>query len=134
MGVGEEAARTPHIFLDQDEIRAEIERPSTQPINPIKDCSWLDNTWALLQHKKKTHGSCQLRELHVKIGEWERGMTDGYPAGWIVWERLYCRYLIATPSERDDRPEELNVWIRGVKVYSDVDFHEVRHIPEFVDF
>jgi hypothetical protein len=133
LGIADEAARTPHIFLDEDEVRAEIETYRTNPFNPIEGSCWLENAWSLLRHEKKKNGSKSLKELHVKNGEWEREMSGGYPAGWVIWEAANRRYFIATPHERDDRPDDINVYIKGTKPYSHVDSHEVRRIPEFVD-
>lgn len=79
LGVAEEAARTPHIFLDEDETRAEIEAHRTNPFNPIEDSCWLENAWSLLRHEKKKNGHTPLKELHIKVGEWEREMSGGYP-------------------------------------------------------
>jgi hypothetical protein len=121
------------MFLDEDEIRAEIEAHCTNPFNPIEDSCWLENAWSLLRHEKKENGSVALKELHVKIGEWEREMSAGYPAGWVVWEAANRRYFLATPHERDDQPDDINVYIKGTKPYSNVDSHEIRRIPEFVD-
>jgi len=50
-----------------------------------------------------------LKELHVKVGEWEREMGGGYPAAWVIWEASNRRYIIAKPSERDDRPDDIVV-------------------------
>lgn len=133
LGVAEEAARTPHMFLDEDETRAEIEAHCRNPFNPMEDSCWLENAWSLLRHEKKKNGSRPLMELHVKVGEWEREMSSGYPAGWVVWEAANRRYFIATPHERDDRPNDINIYTKGTKPYSNVDSHEIRRIPEFVD-
>ena len=133
LGVAEEAARTPHMFLDEDEIRAEIKAHCTNPFNPIVDSCWLENAWSLLRHEKKKNGSVPLKELHVKIGEWEREMSPGYPAAWAVWEAANRRYFLTTPHERDDKPDDINVYIKGTKPYSNVDSHEIRRIREFVD-
>jgi hypothetical protein len=121
------------MFLDEDKIRAEIEAHCTSPFNPIEDSCWLENAWSLLRHEKKENGSVALKELHAKIGEWEREMSAGYPAGWVVWEAANRRYFLATPHERDDQPDDINVYIKGTKPYSNVDSHEIRRIPEFVD-
>jgi hypothetical protein len=132
LGVAEEAARTPHLFLDDDETLAEIEAHRSKPFNPIEDSCWLENAWALLRYNKKKNCSRPLKELHVKVGEWEREMSGGYPAGWVIWEAANRRYFTATPHERDDRPDDINVYIRGTKPYSNVDTHEIRRIPDFV--
>jgi hypothetical protein len=133
LGVADEASRTPHIFLDEDETRAEIEAHRMKPFNPIEDSGWLENAWSLLRHEKNKIGSRPLKGLHVKVGEWEREMTGGYPAGWVIWEASNRRYFTATPQERDDRPDDIYVCIRGTEPYSNVDTREVRRIPEFVD-
>lgn len=134
LGVAEEAARTPHIFLDEDETRAEIEALRKNPSNSIEDSCWLEEAWSLLRYEKNKNGSCLLKELHVKVGEWEREISGGYPAGWVIWEAANRRYFVATPHERDDRPDDIDVYIKGTKPYSHVDSHEIRRIPDFVDF
>ena len=133
LGVADEAARTPHIFLDEDETRAEIELHRSKPFKPIEDSRWLENAWSLLRHEKRRNGHKPLQEMHVKLGEWEREMSGGYPAGWVIWEAANRRYFTATPHERDDRPNNINVYIKGTKPYSNVDCHEIRRIPDFVD-
>ncbi|KAG0651978.1 hypothetical protein D0Z07_1213 [Hyphodiscus hymeniophilus] len=131
LGVAEEAARTPHIFLDEYETSLEIEAHRKKPFNPIEDSCWLENAWSLLRHEKKKSGSTPVKELHVKVGEWEREMSGGYPAGWVIWEAANRRYFIATPHERDDRPDDINMYIKGTKPYSYVNSHEIRRIPDF---
>ena len=133
LGIAEEADRTPHIFLDEDEVRAEIEGHRANPVKSFEDGSWLEKTWSLLRNEKKRNGSAPLRELHVKVGEWEREMSGGFPAGWVVWEAANRRHFIATPHERDDRPDDISVHIKGTKPYSNVDSHEIRKVPRFID-
>jgi hypothetical protein len=109
LGIAEEAARTPFVFLDDEEVKLETEQHQANPFNPLQDPLFLENSWAFLRSEKEKNGTSPLRELHLKVGEWEREMGSGFPAGWIIWEASHRRYFIARPSERDDRPDEILV-------------------------
>jgi hypothetical protein len=129
LGVADEANRTPYIFLDEDETRAEIEAHKAKPFSPINDPCWLENAWSLLRHEKRKNGSKPLRKLQFLVGEWERDRYGANPAGWLIWEAANRRYYTITPHERCDRPDDINVHIKGTKPWSDVDLHEIRRIP-----
>jgi hypothetical protein len=43
-------------------------------INPFspKNPSWVENMWTVLRHKKEIQCTVQLKELQVKVGEWDK--------------------------------------------------------------
>lgn len=133
LGIAEEAARTPWVFLDEDEAEAEVAAHQANPFHPFKDTCWLENIWSFLRNDKKEHGTVPLRELHIKVGEWEREIGAGYPAGWIIWESSNRRYYIATASERDDLPNEISVQVMSSGMQHSTE-HDVRHLPSHVGF
>jgi hypothetical protein len=53
------------------------------------------------------------RALDIKIGEWERKTSTGYPADLVMWERNNRSYLQLRPHERDDMLDEVVVTCRG---------------------
>ena len=128
LGVAEEAARTPWVFLDDDEVKAEAASHQANPFHPFKDSGWLENMWSVLRRDKREYGAIPLRELHVKVGEWERERGGGYPAGWVIWEASHRRYYIAKASERDDRPDEISVQVMGSTIQHNKG-HEIRPLP-----
>jgi len=78
----------------------------------IENPGWLERIWAIIQSEKGKNQSVPLKELHVKVGEWDRNVSGGLPTHWVTWERSNRKYLRATASDRDDRPDEIAV-IRG---------------------
>ena len=113
LGIANEAARTPWVFLDEEEARAEAASHCTNPLNSYKEYRLLETIWSVMKREKSESGAAPLKELHVKVGEWERERGGGYPAGWVIWEASHRRYYIAKARERDDRPNEMSVLTVG---------------------
>lgn len=137
LGIAEEEARTPWMFLDEEEAEHEAMQHRKRPFSPLGNEKWLENTWAVLRDEKKKCGSKRLRELHVKVGEWEREVGIGYPAGWVIWEASNRRYFVARENERDDKKDEIVVEVFQSHPLTVVERRrEVRDVPEigFVDF
>ena len=110
LGIAKTAAYTMHMFLDEEEQDIEKKQHQDNPYSPLEDPHWLEYFWLVLKNQKTRYGTPQLRELHVKVGEWEREISGGgYPAAWILWESSNRKYFIAKPVERDDKPDEIYV-------------------------
>jgi hypothetical protein len=115
---------TPQIGKSNSATKA-ILPPPFNPFNPFQTASMVANIWAILQHerevmraleaqsqtgdKEKMAKTKKIKELHLKIGEWEREIGFGHPAPWVLWEQNVRRYFVVKPSERDDRPDEIEV-------------------------
>ncbi|KAJ3807564.1 hypothetical protein EV368DRAFT_50943, partial [Lentinula lateritia] len=55
----------------------------------------------------------RLRELVLCLGEQNRQIGKGYPAPWVIDEQSRRQWVRVRRSERDDRPREVDVNIRG---------------------
>lgn len=53
------------------------------------------------------------RALDVKIGEWERKMSIGYPADWVRWEQSNRSYIKLRLHERDDMLDQVVLTCQG---------------------
>jgi hypothetical protein len=53
LGIANEAARTPWMFLDEEEANAEAEQHRKNPFNPMDEACWLENTWSVLRGEKR---------------------------------------------------------------------------------
>ncbi|KAJ3861042.1 hypothetical protein EV359DRAFT_47975 [Lentinula novae-zelandiae] len=54
-----------------------------------------------------------LRELVLCLGEQHRQIGNGYPAPWVIDEQSRRQWVRVRRSERDDRPREVDINIRG---------------------
>lgn len=134
LGVAEEAARTPWVVLDEEEARQEETAHKRNPYSPFQSQQWLENSWSLLDSEKKKNGTGKVKELHVKVGEWDRVLGSGYPAGWLVWEAANRRYFVATAPERDDVEDHINVHVMKAGLMGDlIESWEVKRLPKVSD-
>jgi hypothetical protein len=59
-------------------------------------------------HEKELRGTAQLKDLRVKVGEWNNGKDNSsYPHEWSVWYRKHCCEMLERIGERNDHPDEI---------------------------
>jgi hypothetical protein len=64
------------------------------PFNRKHYSSWLENIYSFLLYQKRVNKTVPLREVHIKLGEWERQPSMGLAAGWECFERRNKRCFI----------------------------------------
>jgi len=132
LGIAGEAAQTPWGLLEKEKSSLDVGSHKRNPLSPLDDACWLENFWSILRTEKLRYRTPALQEFHVKIGEWESKMGQGFPAPWVIWESSNRRYLIAKPSERDDTPDELSVQEMKSIPYGKLGSVETKVIPQIV--
>ncbi|KAN0095825.1 hypothetical protein V8E51_016536 [Hyaloscypha variabilis] len=63
-----------------------------------KSGAWLESIYSFLLHQKQVHNTVPLKELRVKLGEWERRSPVSLAAPWERFEGQNKRYFILTRS------------------------------------
>jgi hypothetical protein len=105
------------------------------PFNRKQYSSWLENLYSFLLYQKRVNKTVPLREVHIKLGEWERQPPMGLAAGWECFEGRNKRCFILRESDRDDCLDK--VLIRTLRLddindeRSVKEERELRRIPDW---
>jgi hypothetical protein len=81
---------------------------NTSSFSPKNDF-WIEDIWSVLRYEKKARRTAPLKELRVKVGEWDKSAFRTYFDGWHEWHQKNCCEVLAMRGERDDRPDEILV-------------------------
>jgi hypothetical protein len=104
------------------------------PFNRKQSSAWLENIYSFLLHQKRINKTAALKELCIKLGEWERPPPTGLPASWEVTEGRTKRCFILTESERDDCSDKVALRIlRLENFYNERSVKEERELRRFPD-
>lgn len=95
------------------------------PFNRKQSSAWLENIYSFLLYLKRINKTAALKELCIKLGEWERPPLMSLPAGWEIVEGRPKRCFILTESERDDCLDKVAVRILRLE-----DFHNEKSVKE----
>jgi hypothetical protein len=81
----------------------------SNPFNRRQSASWLESIYSFLVYQRRIHKTVPLKELHIKLGEWERQPPMGLRSGWAHLKGRNKRYFILTQCERYDYSDKLKM-------------------------